>query len=420
MMLILFILLAIGVPVAIALGFSGITGYIVFTSFPFDSLGGLFLQSIDSFPLMAIPFFMLAGNFMSRGLLARQLIDLAYWVFKPVTGSFGLAATSGSALFAAISGSSTATVVAMGRTISPKMMEKGYSDSYAGSVVAAGGTLGILIPPSLGLILLGIMMEYSISGLFMAGIIPGAILTVALGLVSYVSAKKKGYVGEKGYDLSHLMRMIVKSIPALMFPFIILGGIYSGWFTPTEAAAVSLFYAILVSLFIYKDIPLDEYLKIAGEGVMLSGMIFFIMVGAYIFSFVLTDLRIPETIVNGITSLNLPPIVVLIMFNVLLLVLGMFMESTSILILTVPIIWPVLSLLGFDPRHVAVMTVVNLEIGLLTPPVGMNLFAMAGVLKIPVEKLFKSIVPYIVGMVIVLIMIIIFPTLSTWLPDKLM
>ena len=385
LLLVLFLLLLIGVPVAISLGFASITTMILFGNQSLLSLAQKFFHTMQVYPLLAVPFFILAGAFMTTGGVAKRMIDFANAIVGHYRGGLAMAALLASAFFAAVSGSAPATVVAVGSVMIVGMINSGYSKSFSAGVICNAGTLGILIPPSLVMVVYGAITESSIGKLFIAGIVPGIVMTIAMMATIMVIAKQQNLPRQPKADVGEVLKSFKEASWGLMLIIIILGGIYAGLFTPTEAAAVSAVYAFFIAVFVYKDIGLKQVPTVLVDAAKITVMLMFIIANAFMFAFVLTTLQIPQIASEFIVGMGLPVWGFLLVLNILLLAAGNFMEPTSVVLILTPIVFPIAMEMGIDPIHLGVLMVVNMQIGLVTPPVGLNLFVTAGVAKMSLE-----------------------------------
>lgn len=417
--IIFFLLLLLRVPVAVSLIVSASVA-LLDSGFNLSSLPQKMFASLDSPTLMAIPGFVLAGVLMSRGGISKALVDaLKAWIGH-ISGGLSVVTIVACAIFAAISGSSPATAAAIGAIMIPGMIEAGYSKRYAMGLVAAAGTLGILIPPSIPLIVYGTVAEVSIGKLFMAGVLPGLFLTAVLVIVAitYAKIKKFGRLPKVGWRERFILSY--KAIPAAFTPFLILGTIYLGVATPTEASVISCVYALLVAVFIYKQIKFFDIRSILRETINTSSMIFLIIAAATVFGLYLTNAQVPQNIAHWIMEGDVNKWMFLLSVNILFFIMGMFLEPTSIILITLPIFLPILKLLNIDLFHFAIIMTVNMELGMITPPVGLNLFVVSGITRSKVEEVVRGVIPFILLMILVLVVIVIWPELSLWLPDKML
>ena len=413
----LFGLMFIGVPVAVSLGASTMVTALIFTDFDVLGLTSHVFDGLDKYSLMAIPMFILAGAFLSKGSAAGRIIEFAKSIVGHLPGGLPIAAIFASIIFAAVSGSSPATVVAIGSVMYGAIKNAGYPKEYAIGTIATAGSLGILIPPSIVFIVYGVTADESIGKLFMAGVIPGLMIGAMLMGVTYIGAKRLGF--ERGEIAPFKVRMekFKSAFWALMLIVIVIGGIYGGFFTPTEAGAASAAYAFFVSFFIYKDLKLKEIYSIVLESAMTTAMIFFIIANAMIFSHFLTDETIPQQITEMIIHANVGPIMFLVIVNVLLFLMGQFMEPSSVVMITVPLLLPIATTLGIDPIHFGVVMVVNMELGMITPPVGLNLFVASGITGLSLKDVIMASLPWSFTILAGLLIITYIPIISLWLPN---
>ncbi|WP_180994437.1 TRAP transporter large permease [Bacillus sp. Marseille-P3661] len=414
--LIFVVFLILRVPVAFALAISSLIMFYV-QDFNLITVTQKIYNGLDSTTLMAIPGFIFAGIIMTRGGIAKYLIEfLKSWVGH-ISGGMAVVTILACMIFAAISGSSPATAAAIGSIMIPGMMNAGYSKKYAMGLVAAGGTLGILIPPSLSFILYGAVTGTSIGDLFIAGILPGIFLGLVLITSAIIYARKNNFGKLPQASWSERKAASIKAIPGGLLPFIIFYTIYGGIATPTESAVIACVYGLIVSIFIYKEIKIKDIKPVLVETVQLTSMIFMIIAAAIIFGLYLTNNQIPQAIASWIIDSNFNKWMFLAMVNILLFILGTFLEGVAIILITMPLFFPILGQLGINPIHFAVIIVVNLELAMITPPVGLNLFVVSGVAKEKLENVIKAIVPYIFLMIAVLIIIIVWPELSLMLVE---
>jgi C4-dicarboxylate transporter DctM subunit len=391
----LFALLLIRVPIAIALGLASIVTLLLFAEQSLVSLAQRFFSALQVYPLLAIPFFILAGAFMTTGGVAKRMIAFANSLVGHFRGGLAMAALLACALFAAVSGSSPATVVAVGSIMIAGMARSGYTRDFAAGLICNAGAIGILIPPSIVMVVYGAVTETSIGDLFIAGIVPGILLTALLMAAVAVLARRNDFPRQPRADWRTVLKCGRDAIWGLLLVVIILGGIYSGAFTPTEAAAVSAVYAFLVAVFVYRDLTLREIPRVIAEAAKVTAMLMFIIGNAYLFGFVLTTEQVPQAVSQWITDLGLPPWGFLLAVNVLLLIAGSFMEATSVILILAPILFPIAVALGVHPVHFGIIMTVNMEIGMVTPPVGLNLFVTAGIAELPLTRVLRAATPWL-------------------------
>nr|NJM03451.1 TRAP transporter large permease subunit [Desulfobacula sp.] len=421
--LIIFALLAClmltGMPISISLGLTVLTFLFTMTSVPIESVAMKLFTGIEKFEIMAIPFFILAGNFLTHGGVAKRMIHFASALVGHFTGGLALAGIVACGLFAAVSGSSPATVVAIGSILLPAMVRHGYPMKFGVGVIGTSGALGILIPPSIVMVIYAVSTNASIGKLFIAGMIPGLLLVVLLMLVTWVVAKKRNYPKLPKAGFATVVRTFRESVWGLMLIVVVIGGIYSGIFTPTEAAAMSAVYAFVVSVFIYRDMTFKDIPRTLLASANMSAMILYIITNAVLFSFLLTSEQVPQQLTAWITGLGLGKVGFLIMVNLLLLAAGNFMEPSSILLITAPLLFPMAMQLGIDEIHLGVLMTVNMEIGMITPPVGLNLYVASGISHLGLTETTKACAPWILVMMLYLILITYVPQISLWLPNLL-
>lgn len=407
----------IGVPIAMALGLTSVLTLLIFGQESLTALALKFIQATQKYELLALPFFILAGTFLTTGGVARRLIDFANAAVGHFHGGLALAAVVACMLFASISGSSPATVIAVGSIAIAGMVQNGYSLKYASGVVINGGTLGILLPPSIVMVVYAAATEQSVGRLFIAGIIPGIILAAMLMVAIYVSSRRLRTPRIPWGGWGQLARSGLKAVWGLMLIVIVLGGIYVGAFTPTEAAAVSAVYAFVVAVFVYRDLRWKDVLSVLLQSSRVIVMLMFIISNAGLFAYVLTSQQIPQTLTEVMAGGNVQPWMFLLTINIAMLIAGNFMEPTSIVLIFAPIIFPIATRLGINPIHLGVLMSVNMEIGLVHPPVGLNLFVAAGVTRQSLWDVTKAALPWLGILVVFLVLVTYVPILSTWLPD---
>ena len=412
----LFLLLLIGVPIAVALGLSTTITLLAFTDQPTLIIAQKMFTSLDKFALMAIPLFVLAGNFLSQGGAASRIIRFARSLVGHLPGGLPMSAIFACIIFAAVSGSSPATVAAIGSIMIGAIKEDGYSNAFSVGSIVCSGSLGILIPPSIVLIVYGVTVEQSIGKLFMAGVIPGIFLGGMLMVVTYFAAVKGGFKHGQRAPWKEVWTSFKDASWGLFVVVIIIGGIYGGLFTPTEAAAVSAVYGFFVVKFIYRDLSWKQIPEVVKASASTAAMIMFIIANAMIFAYLLTIQQIPQDLAAWIVSMDLNKYTFLIFVNLLLLLAGNFMEPSSLIMILAPLIFPVAVQLGIDPIHLGVIITVNMEIGMLTPPVGLNLFVASGISGLSLGDVVKASLPWFFALLIGLIILTYVPAISLWLP----
>ncbi|MCO1661122.1 TRAP transporter large permease subunit [Pseudonocardia sp. S2-4] len=415
LVVILFALLLSATPIAVALGLTSFVYFFYFTLIPLTQVPERLFNSLNTFPLMAIPFFVLAASIMSRGGISRRLIAACNAVVGQFRGGLAMTGVLSCMFFAAISGSSPATVVAVGTLIIPAMVASGYGKRFSTGLITTSGSLGILIPPSIPLIVYGIATEESIGDLFIAGLLPGLVAgLMLLGLVLVVS-RRRGYgSGAHAITLTRAerIRAVRDALLSLALPALVLGGIYGGIFTPTEAAAMAVFYAVIVSVFVYRELDLRALGAILLTSARTSAMIMFIIANGILFSFVLTSERIPGEITELLLGYELNKWTFLLLVNILLLVAGCFMETSSAILILAPILLPIALELGVDPIHLGIVMVMNLEIGMVTPPLGLNLFVASGMSGMSVLQVARAAVPTALVLLAALFLVTYVPAIS--------
>ena len=426
-------LMLTGMPVSIALGLTVLSFLFVMTTVPIEAVALKLFTGIESFEIMAIPFFILAGNFLTHGGVARRMIRFATSMVGHWYGGMGLAGVMACALFAAVSGSSPATVVAIGSIILPAMVAQGYPKRFGAGVIATSGALGILIPPSIVMVLYAVatggsvaidpegkrVLSASVAQLFMAGVIPGLILATMLGLTTFYRAYTNNYPRMQKATWPETIRAFRDSIWGLLLIIIVLGGIYTGAFTPTEAAAMSAVYAFVIAVWVYRDMKLKDVPRVLLASANMSAMILYIITNAVLFSFLMTSEQIPQAITAWFTGAGIGWVEFLLFVNILLLLAGNVMEPSSIVLITAPILFPVAVGLGINPIHLGILMTVNMEVGLCHPPVGLNLYVASGIARMGITELTIATFPWLVTMLIFLVVVTYVPELSLWLPRML-
>ncbi len=412
----LFGLLLLGVPIAVALGLSTTVTLLLFTDQPTLIIAQKMFTSLDKFALMAIPLFVLAGNFLSQGGAAKRIIRFARSLVGHLPGGLPMSAIFACIIFAAVSGSSPATVAAIGSIMIGAIRDDGYSDSFSVGSIVCSGSLGILIPPSIILIVYGVTVDQSIGKLFMAGVVPGIFLGGMLMVVTYIAAVRGGFKHGQRASWREVWVSFKDAIWGLFVVVIIIGGIYGGLFTPTEAAAVSAVYGFFVVKFIYRDLAWKQIPEIIKASAATAAMIMFIIANAMLFAYLLTIQQIPQELAAWIIGMHLSKVTFLIFVNLLLLLAGNFMEPSSLIMIIAPLIFPVAMKLGIDPIHLGVIITVNMEIGMLTPPVGLNLFVASGISGLGLGDVVKASFPWFLALLVGLIILTYVPAISLWLP----
>jgi C4-dicarboxylate transporter DctM subunit len=412
-------LMLTGMPISIALGLTVLTFLFFMTKVPTEAVAMKLFTGIEKFEIMAIPFFILAGNFLTHGGVARRMIRFATSMVGHWNGGLALAGVVASALFAAVSGSSPATVVAIGSIMMPAMVKAGFPKRYGAGVITTSGSLGILIPPSIPMVIYCVATNSSVGALFMGGVIPGLLLATTLGAVAWHAARKNNYPRMPKASWGERLRAFRDSVWGLALIALVLGGIYSGLFTPTEAAAVSAVYSFLVAVFVYRDISIKQVPKVLLDSAAMSAMLLYIITNAVLFSFLMTHEQIPHLMADWIIGHHLGMVPFLLVTNVLLLLAGNVMEPSSIILILAPILFPVAMQLGIDPVHFGVLITVNMEVGMCHPPVGLNLYVSSGITKMGISELTMAVLPWLIAMLAFLLLVTYVPAISLWLPRML-
>jgi C4-dicarboxylate transporter DctM subunit len=417
---ILFVFLFMGMPISISLGLSSILSILFFGRDSIASMALKIFETSEHFTLLAIPFFILGGVLMSTGGVAKRLIRFSIACVGHMRGGLAIASILACTFFAAVSGSSPATVVAVGSIMIAAMTKAGYPLRFASGVICNAGTLGILIPPSIVMVVYCAVTEQSVGRMFLAGIVPGLLLAFILMVSVYIYARIVDLPALKRATFKELVVSAKDAIWGFILLFIIMGGIYGGIFTPTEAAAVAAFYAMLVSVFIYKDITIKDLPRVFIDASKSTTMLMFIVANAMLFAHVLTTERIPQLMAEQILNAGLSPLMFLLLVNIILIIAGDFMEPTAIILILTPVFFPIAMKLGIDPIHLGIMLVVNMEIGMVTPPVGLNLFVTSAITGQTLVQVLRGALPWMTILVVYLGVITYFPKISTVLPDYLM
>jgi C4-dicarboxylate transporter, DctM subunit len=416
----LIVLMLTGMPISISLGLTVLTFLFTLTDVPIQSVALKLFTGIEKFEIMAIPFFILAGNFLTHGGVAKRMIRFASSMVGHWHGGLGLAGVMACALFAAVSGSSPATVVAIGSVILPAMVKQGFPNRFGAGVITTSGALGILIPPSIAMVMYSVSTNVSVGAMFIAGIVPGIALATLLGLTTWYIARKHNYPRLPKASWGERWKAFRESVWGLLLVVIVMGGIYSGIFTPTEAAAMAAVYAFIVTVFIYKDMPLKRIPKVLLDSASMSAMLLYIITNAVLFSFLMTSENIPQAMADWMIAQGFGPVAFLLVVNILLLMAGNVMEPSSIILIMAPILFPVAVKLGIDPIHFGILIVVNMEVGMCHPPVGLNLYVASGITKMGISELTVAVWPWLLTMLVFLGVVTYWPGLTLWLPHLLM
>jgi C4-dicarboxylate transporter DctM subunit len=415
----LFGLMLTGMPISISLGLTVLTYLFTMTSVPIESVALKLFTGIEKFEIMAIPFFILAGNFLTHGGVARRMIAFASSMVGHWAGGLGLAGVMACALFAAVSGSSPATVVAIGSIILPAMVRQGFPPRFGAGVITTSGALGILIPPSIVMVMYAVATNTSVGALFIAGIVPGIVLATFLGTTTWWLARKNNYPRQPKAAWRQRWATFRESIWGLLLVIVVIGGIYTGIFTPTEAAAMSAVYAFFVAVFVYKDMTIKKVPKILLDSANMSAMLLYIITNAVMFSYLMTSEQIPQELAAWMLDKGLGVVAFLLFVNVVLLLAGNVMEPSSIVLIMAPILFPVAMKLGIDPIHFGIMMVVNMEVGMCHPPVGLNLYVASGITKMGITELTVAVWPWLLTMLVFLVIVTYWPWLTLVLPRAL-
>ena len=413
------VLMLTGMPISISLGLTVLTFLFTMTQVPLESVALKLFTGIEKFEIMAIPFFILAGNFLTHGGVAKRMINFATSMVGHWYGGLGLAGVLACALFAAVSGSSPATVVAIGSILLPAMVKAGFPNKFGAGVISTSGALGILIPPSIVMVMYSVATNTSVGALFMAGVIPGIALAGVLGGVTWYRARKFNYPRQPKASWGERWEAFRKSVWGLFLIVVVMGGIYTGIFTPTEAAAMSAVYAFVVAVFIYKDMGLKDVPKVLLNSANMSAMLLYIITNAVLFSFIMTNEQIPQALADWMLGNGMGVVAFLLAVNIILLLAGNFMEPSSIVLIFAPILFPVAVALGIHPVHFGILMVVNMEVGMCHPPVGLNLYVASGITKMGITELTVAVWPWLLSMLGFLVVVTYVPELSLWLPRAL-
>lgn len=411
-----FFLLVIGSPIVVALGASALTVYLT-AGDDFVSLVQTAWNAVDSFPIMALPAFILSGALMQSAGISRRLVHIAEVMAGPMAGGLGFSAILASMFFGAISGSGPATTAAVGMLMIPAMVDRGYGRSYAGALTASSGGLGVVIPPSIPMVIYGVTASESITKLFMAGILPGILLAGGLMIANYVISKKRGYTAGNVHQPGALRKACKDGIWAILAPVVILGGIYSGLFTPTEAAVVSVFYTLFIGIFVHKELSLDGFKESLNSTTWLTGRVLIIMFTATAFGRILVENNIPGMIAQSMLDMTGSLALIWIIVIVFLIFIGMFLETLATIMIVTPVLLPVMVSLGVDPIHFGIVLVCCCEIGFSTPPLGENMFISSSIAGVSIEEISIQAIPFVLVQIFVVVLLAFFPELVLWLPE---
>ncbi len=409
-------LMLTGMPISISLGLTVLTFLFTMTQVPIESVALKLFTGIEKFEIMSIPFFILAGNFLTHGGVARRMINFATSMVGHFHGGLGLAGVLACALFAAVSGSSPATVVAIGAILLPAMLKQGFPARFGAGVITTSGALGILIPPSIVMVMYSVSTNTSVGQLFMAGVVPGIILATMLGITTWYRAKKFNYPRLEKASWGERWKTFRASVWGLFLIVVVIGGIYSGMFTPTEAAAMSAVYAFFVAVVVYKDMKMKDVPKVLLSSANMSAVLLYIITNAVLFSFLMTHENIPQQMAAWMMDTGLGVITFLLVVNILLLLAGNVMEPSSIVLIMAPLLFPIAVKLGVDPVHFGIIMVVNMEVGMCHPPVGLNLYVASGITRMGITELTIAVWPWLLTMLVFLLMVTYMPFLSLAFP----
>lgn len=418
MFIIFLILLLLGVPIAFSLGFSSLF-YLITNQIPLAVIAQKFFSGMDSFTLLCIPGFMLAGALMNGGGITKRILNFCNAFLGHFTGSLALVNIAGSMVFAGISGTAIADVCSLGSMLIPAMVEDGYDEDFSVAVTASSSVVGPIIPPSVPMVIAGSCVSISVGKMFQAGIIPGILLGLALCIPTYIISVKRKYPRHEKTNWWQKWAATKEAIWAIIMPLILLGGILTGIFTPTEASIVTCAYALVIGVFVYKEIKLRDVPSIVWKNIRACASIIVLIGLANVFAYILTAERIPQAVANAILSVTDNKIVIILLINLVLLFVGMFMESLAAILITFPVLLPVAVAVGMDPVHFALMAILNLMLGLTTPPVGMCVCTAAQIAKISVYRAFKATAPFLATSLVVLLLISFIPGLTLWIPSLL-
>jgi C4-dicarboxylate transporter DctM subunit len=414
------LLLLLNIPIAVCLGLASIAAFYV-SGIQVAVVPQRMFTAIDSFPFMAIPFFMLAGNIMEKGGISRRLVNLANELLGPIRGGLAMTTCLACAFFGAVSGSGPGTVAAIGSIMYPEMVKQGYNKEIAAGLVAVAGGLGPIIPPSILMVTFGVVTETSIGALFLSGFGAGIVILLLLLITSYIISYKQGYQGaRKQWSIKGITSSFISALPALGMPLIILGGVYGGFFTPTEAAAVAVVYSILVGFYVYKELKLDDMITILINSAISASVVLFIISTSSAFSWMFASSGLSNQMVTSLTGMMSSPALFIIVTVIIMLIFGTFMEGNAILILLMPLFFPLAKAYGIDPIYYGIVSIVAMVVGLVTPPVAVNIYTASGLSGLSMERVSKGLLPFLGALLIGLIIIIIFPGISLWLPKYML
>ncbi|MGR2737130.1 TRAP transporter large permease [Billgrantia sp. Q4P2] len=411
--LLFFAFMLLGVPIALAIGASTLLALNA-QGVPLMVVTQQMFQGINSFALVAVPMFILAGDLMAQGKVSEKLVDFADSLFGFLKGGLSIVSVGAGMFFAAISGSGAATTAAVGSSLVPELRRKGYEPASAASLIAASGTIGVVIPPSVPMIIYAVVAQQSVSKLFLNGIIPGILMGIGLAAIAITQAYRRNYPRGTALSPTTIWRTFKSASWGLMTPVIILGGIFSGIFTPSEAAVVAVNYALLVSLFVYRDLKLADVYRILIRSAITTSVIMLVIATSAVLSWTLSSWQVPGAIAQAVLSLSTDPYVIMLLVVAVILLTGVFIETASALIILTPVLLPLVLQLGIDPIHFGIIIVMGLAIGMITPPVAINLYVASSVTQLPLERITRAILPYLLGLIAVLLLVVYVPILLGW------
>jgi C4-dicarboxylate transporter DctM subunit len=408
-----FAFMLLGVPIALAIGASSLLALNA-QGVPLMVVTQQMFQGINSFALVAVPMFILAGDLMAQGKVSEKLVDFADSLFGFLKGGLSIVSVGAGMFFAAISGSGAATTAAVGSSLVPELKRKGYDPASAASLIAASGTIGVVIPPSVPMIIYAVIAQQSVSKLFLNGIVPGILMGIGLAAIAIVQAYRRNYPRGTALSPATIWRTFKGASWGLMTPVIILGGIFSGIFTPSEAAVVAVNYALLVSLFVYRDLSLADVYRILIRSAITTAVIMLVIATSAVLSWTLSSWQVPGAIAQAVLSLSTNPYVIMLLVVAVILLTGVFIETASALIILTPVLLPLVGQLGIDPIHFGIIIVMGLAIGMITPPVAINLYVASSVTQLPLERITRAILPYLLGLIAILLLVVYVPILLGW------
>jgi tripartite ATP-independent transporter DctM subunit len=417
LLIVFLVLLALGVPIAVGMGVAGMAAVLVAPNLPLVVVGQRMLGMLDSFPFLALPFFVLAGLFMERGGMTQHLVNFASLFVGRMTGGLAQVVVGTNLVMSGTSGSATADCAATGTVLIPGMTRAGYSTAFAAALTAAASTVGPIIPPSIMFVLYGSMSNVSIGKLFLGGVIPGLIMALYLSIAAYLISRRRKYPKLPPVSGSEAISIVIKAFPAVMMPVVIVGGIIGGVFTPTEGGAVAAMLSFVLSMFVYRQMKWRDVMPVLAIAGIMTAAVMLIVASSEIFGWVLARERIPDALASGFTSLTSNPLVFLALINILLFLLGVFFEPLPLLILMTPVLLPILPAYGIDPVHFGVIMTLNVTLGLLTPPVGMNIFIVCAIGKISMRAFSREIWPFLLALIAALLVVTFVPQTVMFLPE---